>query len=205
MAEFWNSGLTQRSWETLTKLPKQGIRFILIGGWATYLLTRINKSRDIDIVLSSVQELDVLKGKHALSKNDTLKKYQIKIDDVEIDIYAPYYSKLSIPCEDLPKYTQRSEGFTLPKPEAMVILKQQAELERSASPKGLKDRIDIMSLLLYSAVDFQAYYGLTEKYGLKDYPARLKQIVNTFGEGQYLNLNPRELKVRKREVLSRLK
>jgi len=48
-AEFWNSFLTEKSWEILQKLKKQH-KFILIGGWAIYLLTNQQKSKDIDII-----------------------------------------------------------------------------------------------------------------------------------------------------------
>ena len=42
--EFWNSLLTQKSWELLQKLSKEKFRFILIGGWAAYLWTKQHKS-----------------------------------------------------------------------------------------------------------------------------------------------------------------
>jgi len=48
--EFWNSLLTEKSWEILQELRKD-YNFILIGGWAVYLLTKQKKSKDIDIVI----------------------------------------------------------------------------------------------------------------------------------------------------------
>ena len=42
MTEFWNSLLTEKSWNLLIEIKKK-YDFILIGGWAVYLLTRQQK------------------------------------------------------------------------------------------------------------------------------------------------------------------
>ena len=52
--EFWNSLLTEKSWEILQELRKN-YDFILIGGWAVYLLTKQKKSKDIDIVIGRIR------------------------------------------------------------------------------------------------------------------------------------------------------
>ena len=73
--EFWNSDLTEKSWKILREFKKDH-NFVLIGGWATYLWARRQKSKDIDIVVE-IDELQKLKNE-GLSKNDNLKKYEIK-------------------------------------------------------------------------------------------------------------------------------
>lgn len=89
-------------------------------------------------------------------------------------------------------------------PEVLLILKQGAELERKDSVKGSKDRIDIMALLIFSEIDFKKYHSLLAKHNLKHYFDRLLVIINNFNEIKYLDLNPREFKLKKRELLRKL-
>ncbi len=202
--EFWNNILTEQSWNVLLELNKKPIKFVLIGGWAAYLWTKQHKSKDIDIALINIKELDYLKKHFDLKKNDRLKKYEIKQGEIDVDIYVPYYSKLPIPTEELEKHSTKIEGITVAKPEALLILKQGAEIERKDTIKGLKDRIDIMSILLHTQTDFRKYLELAEKYGLQGYESRLKQIIAEFAEIKYLGMNPRQLKLRKKELMEKL-
>ena len=123
--EFWNSLLTEKSWNILQDL-KNKFDFILIGGWANYLWTKTHKSKDIDIIID-LKTLYKIKNEYKLIKNDRLKKYEIKFDEIDIDIYVPYYSKLSLPIEDLGNYFTAVEGFKVVIPEVLLILKQGAE------------------------------------------------------------------------------
>lgn len=205
MADFWNSLLTEKSWSLLQNISKEQFKFILIGGWASYLWTKLHKSKDIDIVLIDLKDLDYLKQKYDLKKNDNLKKYEIVFGDIDLDIYVPYFSKLAIPIEGLDKYTTKIEGFNVVKPEVLLILKQGAELQRGHSIKGEKDRIDIVGILLFTDVDFKSYFDLLKKYKLDNYFERLKEIIKTFKECSYLNLNPREFKLKKEKISIRLK
>jgi len=205
LADFWNSLLTEKSWSLLQNISKEQFKFILIGGWASYLWTKLHKSKDIDIVLIDLKDLDYLKQKYDLKKNDNLKKYEIVFGDIDLDIYVPYFSKLAIPIEGLDKYTTKIEGFNVVKPEVLLILKQGAELQRGHSIKGEKDRIDIVGILLFTDVDFKSYFDLLKKYKLDNYFERLKEIIKTFKECSYLNLNPREFKLKKEKISIRLK
>ena len=117
--EFWNSQLTEKSWEALQDLKKK-YDFILIGGWAIYLWTKQQKSKDIDIVVS-ISELQKLKQEN-LSKNDSLRKYEIKIGEIDVDIYVSHFSKLIIPPEHIGNYISKIEGFSVISKEALLIL-----------------------------------------------------------------------------------
>ncbi len=205
MAEFWNSLLTQKSWNLLIELAKEPFGFIVIGGWAIYLWTRVNKSKDIDIAIVDINDINYLKQKYNLKKNDNLRKYEIQFDEIDLDIYTPYFSKLPIPIEDFPSHVSKIEGFTVLRPEALLILKQAAELGRGESVKGIKDRVDIMALLCYSMIDARIYFNLLKKYKLEHYFTRLKKIINNFTDYNYLGLNPRQFKLKKREILERFK
>src|SRR3989344_8031754 len=117
--EYWNSQLTEKSWKLLQELVKK-YNFILIGGWAVYLLTKQQKSKDIDIVVD-IAELQKLKQEN-LIKNDRLKKYEIKLEEIDVDIYLSYFSKLTIPAEEIKNYSIKIEGLNVASPEALLIL-----------------------------------------------------------------------------------
>ena len=128
--DYWHNILTEKSWNVLQKI-KQDFEFTLIGGWAVYLWTKGHKSKDVDIIVD-FETLSQLKKKYDLRKNEKLKKYEIRIEEIDIDIYVPHYSGL-MPLEEVD--TEKVEGFTVAKPEYLLILKQGAELERKESEK----------------------------------------------------------------------
>jgi len=201
--EFWNEVIIDKSWDLLQNLRKN-IDFILIGGWAVYLLTKAFKSKDIDIIvdfenLSKLKELGI-------RKNDKLKKYETDIEGTDIDIYVSYYSKFVLPTEDIIKETVNVEGFKLPKSEILLILKQQAEISRKNVVKGQKDRTDILALLLNKKINFSVYKKTLEKFGIKDYFRHLKKIVSSANkEFEYLGItNPREIKKIKQRILAEI-
>src|SRR3989344_794789 len=203
--DYWNDILTEKSWQILMRLKNENFDFIVIGGWAAYLWTKLHKSKDIDVVIKENKDLDFLKKNYDLRKNDNLRKYEVKFEEIDLDIYAPYYSKLAIPVEEIKKYSTKIQGFYVVNSEVLLILKQGAEKDREFSIKGEKDRIDIISLVFYSEINFKEYHKLIEKYKLEDYYARLIKIISNFKEIKYLNLNPREFKLRKTKIIEELK
>ena len=199
--EFWNDMATDKSWQALLKISKQ-FKFILIGGWACYLHTKTIKSKDIDLI-ADFDCLEEIKKNFALRKNDRLKKYETIVDDVSVDIYVPFYSKFAIDLKEMEKNSEKIEGFTVPKPEILLILKQQAEFAREKSTKGQKDRVDILNILMKSRPDMKKYKKLLEKYNLQEYSKRLKKIIITAKkEFEYLGIaNPREIKLQKKKLI----
>jgi len=187
--DYWNTLITEKSWNLLKELNKK-IDFILIGGWAAYLWSKAHKSKDIDIVVD-FKELEKIKLKYNLKKNENLKKYEIIIDEIDVDIYVPYYSNLAVPIGEIQKNSVKIENFNVVKPEILLILKQGAEIDRADSEKGLKDRIDILDILLNYNIDFNQYKEKLREYKLTHYKNRLINIMNTFKELKYINLNPR--------------
>jgi len=200
--EFWNSLLTEKSWKILQELNKK-YRFIVIGGWAIYLWTKQQKSKDIDIVVE-INELQKLKQNN-LIKNDRLKKYEIKLEEIDVDIYVEYFSELAIPVSDLKKYSSKVEGFSVVLPEVLLILKQKAEIDREYSVKGEKDRIDIMSILLFTKFDFKRYKIILKNYKLESYIDKLIKLVSEFSDYTKFGLTPRKLKLRKKKIIEELR
>ena len=193
--EFWSDISTRNSWDLLKKLNKK-LDFVVIGGWAIYLWTSAVKSKDIDIILTDWNDLEKIKKSYEPKKNDRLKKYEIIVSDVDVDIYLPHYSQMVIPCDELVTMSIVKEGFKVLKPEPLIILKQQAQLDRKDSIKGQKDRVDILSLLLFMTIDFKEYRQLLEKYNIVFFEKELEGIIKLAKEEfSYLNItNPRKIK-----------
>ena len=84
MAEFYHDLITEKSFKDLQDLRKK-FKFILIGGWAVFLYAKSLKSKDIDLVLE-FSELEKMRQKFPLSKNERLKKYEVRVEEVEIEI-----------------------------------------------------------------------------------------------------------------------
>ncbi len=204
--DFWSNAITQKSWDVLLSLKKLPFDFILIGGWAAYLWTHAHKSKDIDIIISDFKALDYLKQNYDLRKNEHLRKYEIKIGEIDIDIYLAFFSKFVMPLEDLKEYSTKIEGISVVIPEAFLILKQAAEIDRRGSIKGNKDAIDIMTLLLNTKINFEMYRSLLKKYKLGHMLNELKQLIRTFDSGNlpYLGLNPREFKLKREDLLKQI-
>ena len=198
--EFWNSLLTEESWKILQELKKSH-NFILIGGWAVYIFTKQQKSKDIDIIVD-INELQKFKPEN-LGKNDNLRKYEIKKQNIDVDIYLEHYSRLAIPVEDIKKFAVKVEGFQVACPELLLVLKQAAYKDRENSAKGEKDKLDIVSLLFFSEIDFNKYQEILDNYNL-NYFQELKRLLKNFKDYNSLNISPIEFKKMKNKILAKM-
>lgn len=197
--EFWQSVLTERSWTVLKEL-KDEFDFTLIGGWAVYLWARTHKSKDIDIVVD-FETLSGIRKKYDISKNIHLNKYEIKINEIDVDIYVPHFSRLPL-LDGLG--TTNIEGFRVAGIEELLILKQFAEEKREDSLKGEKDRMDIFSIIMKCDINLKRYKKLLNSIKRKDLLQRLINTVKNFSDGKYVGLNPRQLKLEKERILKML-
>lgn len=179
MTEFWPELLTVASWKKLQDLKKELKNFTVIGGWAIYLWTGLHKSKDIDIIVD-FGTLSDLKQKYELNKNPALKKYEVKQEKFDIDVYVPHFSEFVIPMDELARRTVIVRGFKTLEPEAILVLKQAAELQRKNSIKGEKDAIDILTLLANVPFKMPEYFKLLKKYDLSFYAGELARIIRDF-------------------------
>jgi len=186
MPEFYHDLITEKSFKILQDL-KRKFNFILIGGWAIFLYTKALKSRDVDIVVD-YDQLEKFKKELNISKNERLKKYEAKTEEVDIDIYLPFFSELAFPIEEIKNYTQSIEGFQVPVPEILLILKVKTYFERKGTTKGQKDFLDIFTLISNKIIDWQKYKELIEKYNLKETNQKLKEIISSAKAIPELNL-----------------
>jgi len=202
--EFWNEIAIDKSFKILQELRRK-FDFVLIGGWAVYFLTKAIKSKDVDLIVD-LEELTKLRTSIGMQKNDFLKKYEAKVEGVSIDIYVPYYSEFAIPPEEILKNTVRIENFRIPKPEILLILKQQAELQRRNSVKGQKDRVDILCLAKSGKVNWKNYKRFLKRFKLEEYENELKEIISSARiEFEYLGIrNLREVKKIKEGILKEM-
>ncbi|MBI2552470.1 hypothetical protein HYW17_04195 [Candidatus Uhrbacteria bacterium] len=193
--------ITEKSWRMLQDLKRQH-QFILIGGWAVYLYTKQLKSKDIDVIVA-YGELERLRKEHELFKNDRLKKYEIHLEEIDVDVYVPYFSDLGLPIETVQKHTAQVEGFTLPRKAVLLILKQHAWHDRGHSLKGEKDRVDIIGLL-NTGIDWSLYAKLVKAHNLTSHTERLRELLQKTIEVPELNLNAHQFSRLKRKILAQL-
>jgi len=202
MNGFYQQYLTDKSFSVLIQLKKE-FKFVLIGGWAVYFYTKSLKSKDIDLIVD-FSVLAKIKKEFPLDKNERLKKYQIKIEGIDIDIYLPHYSDLGLPAEEIINKTNSVSGFILPEKEILLLTKLKAYLNRRESIKGQKDLIDIVSLLLLEDFDFNYLFNLFNSYQLGSYWKSLRKLVLETKEIEELHLNRHAFAKKKKEIISKL-
>jgi len=199
--EYYQNIITEKSFKELQKLRRR-YKFILIGGWAVYLYTHSLKSKDIDIVID-YDELNKLKRNFSVNKNDRLKKYEISREEIDIDIYLPFYSHPGLPAESIEEYAREVEGFLVPSQECLLILKQKAYTARQGTAKGEKDKIDIISLL-QNELNVSEYKKILKKFNLSHYLFELKNILRITKEVDELRLNQFRYSKLKKKYLPQL-
>jgi len=166
---MWRDEVVERAWQILCEL-KGLADFVLIGGWAVYLWTRKLKSRDIDLYIDQENfyklQSELLQRSHALKRNVRLRKFEALIGDVEVDIYTPFMSNLAVPCSDVfnKKLYSIIERFKVVIPEALLLLKAQVAQQRWHAEKGVKDRVDIISLLKFADIKRDLLEQMLRKY-----------------------------------------
>lgn len=196
---FYHNLITEKSWQLLQKLRKK-YEFILIGGWAVFLYTKALKSKDIDLVLE-YRELEKIRGEFEVSKNERLRKYEARKEEMEIDIYVPFYSNPGLPAEDLKKFSTSLEGFNVVEKEILAILKQKALVDRANTVKGRKDLADLVSLFRLEDFNWQRYKRIITEYDLGEYLKSIQKLVKRTREIDELGLNVHQMARFKKKIL----
>lgn len=202
MPEFYHQLTTEKSFKILQDL-KRKFNFTLIGGWAVFLYTKALKSKDIDIIID-FDELEKFKKEFNVFKNERLSKYEIKIEEIDVDIYLPFFSKLGFPVEEIKNYLQSLKGFIVPVPEILLLLKTYVFKERKGTIKGKKDLIDIFALLKSREVNWQRYKEIIKKHKLQKINQTLKALISSQGAIPEVNLSNHRIAKLKKETLKKL-
>jgi len=203
MPEFYHKLITEKSFKALQNLKRE-FDFILIGGWAVFLYTKTLKSKDVDIIID-YDQLAKFRKKFDVFKNERLKKYEVKLEEFDIDIYLPFFSDLKFPVAEIKNYLQSIEGFKVPVPEILLILKIGVYLERKKTIKGNKDKIDIFSLLKEEKINWKTYREIIKKYNLREANEKLKEIISSQKAIPELNLLNHQISRLKKKILKELK
>jgi hypothetical protein len=199
---YYHDIITQKSWEELKTLNKE-LKFVLIGGWATYLYTKELKSKDIDIIVN-YDELGKFRENYEVVKNDRLKKYEARKEDVQIDVYLPHYSKIGIPTDILINNSISLEGFKVLKKEWLICLKIYVLSIRGRTPKGEKDFLDIISLFKIEGMDVSKIIEIKKRFKLEESFKFLSSILDERVEAKEIGLNKHQYKKLKTEIMDRL-
>lgn len=199
---YWHNLVTEKSFEVLKELNRR-YKFVLIGGWAVFLYTKSLKSKDIDIVVN-FDELAKLKNEFEVFKNERLKKYEAKKENIDIDIYVPFFSSPGLPAEEIQKLAHSYESFLVPPPEPLLILKQETYKSRRGSVKGEKDRLDILSLLFFANIDWKRYQDYLRKFNKKGLKEELIELLKGTVEVSELNLSRPRVRHFKKKILNSL-
>lgn len=165
--QFYHHIVAEKSFLVLQEL-KRKYQFILIGGWAVFLYTHSLKSKDIDIIVD-YNELGALRQDYPIIKNERLKKYEIKLEEIDVDIYIPHYSSIGLKLEAVKSNTIKREGFLLPVLEILFLLKLYVWQERRGTAKGKKDELDILSLAMLPEFNWRRYLYYLEEYNFIQY------------------------------------
>jgi len=200
--QYYHDIITERSFQFLQEFKKD-FNFILIGGWAVYLFTCALKSKDIDIIVD-YEELAKLKEKYGVSKNDRLKKYEIKTGEFDVDIYLPHYSDLGIDIEEIKNSSMSKKGFIVPALEILLMLKLYAWKERRGSAKGQKDEMDILSLAVLREFNWQKFNGLVSKLKFGNYKDLLKNLLEKTIRIKEFGLNDQKFSKIKKGILAQI-
>lgn len=208
--ELWNEIVVEKSYNVLNRI-KTELDFVIIGGWASWFHTKTVKSKDIDMYVNfedffNFQKILADRGIF-ISLNQKLKKYEAKIDEVEIDIYTPKYCDLIVPCKDVfsEKWYKKIGGFKVILPEPFLILKLNAEENRSGTIKGFKDRIDILSMIYKIDLDKKLLSDIEKRYNFAAKNKILEIIKTSNEEFRYFFPEWRNLRLLKKLKLSLVK
>ena len=202
MTEFYHDLVTQKSFEFLKEL-KRDYDFVLIGGWAVFLYTRALKSKDVDLIVD-YENLAKMKNDYTVTKNDRLKKYEIKTGQFDVDIYLPHYSELGIKVEDIVESAVTREGFFVPRPEILLLLKIHAWQARVGSAKGQKDEIDILSLAALPEFDWKNFGVFVSKYSLGSNRQSFIGLLKKTRKVAELGLNEQKMSRLRKEILKKI-
>ena len=203
MTQFYHDSVTDKSFQFLAELNKN-CKFVLIGGWAVFLYTQALKSKDIDIILD-YGELGKLRKKFTVSKNERLKKYEIKTGEFDIDIYLPHYSDLGLPADYIIKLSKTRGGFLVPSIETLFILKLYAWQSRRGSIKGRKDELDILTMAFLIEFSWPDYLRLINEFNLKIEHKNFVSFLEKTKKVPELNLNEQQISRLKKKIIQEIK
>lgn len=121
--------------------------------------------------------------------------------EFDIDIYLPHYSKIGFRLEEIKKHIRIIDGFKVPRAEILLALKLFAYHDRKNSIKGDKDKIDIISILDSTAIDWKFLKIIDEKYKAVPLVEETKEIVSSVNKIDELSLSEHKFSKLKHRII----
>lgn len=164
MNDYYRDAQVRGAEAVLARLQRVVPDAIILGGWAVYLYAHGQRSTDIDIFVDfgGLGQLQREFGP-ALTRNNNLRKYELILDRVEVDIFVGHLSNSGVPIEELVEPSRTIMGFRVINPEGLLVLKLCAWIDRQGRTKGDKDEADVLSLLAATPIDWTRYRALLAK------------------------------------------
>lgn len=164
MNDFYRDAQVRGAETVLARLQRSVPDAIILGGWAVYLYARGQRSTDVDIFVDfgGLGQLQREFGP-ALTRNNNLRKHELIIDRVEVDIFVEHVSNSGVAIEELVEPSRTMMGFRVINPEGLLVLKLCAWIDRQGRTKGDKDESDVLSLLAATPIDWTRYREMIAK------------------------------------------
>lgn len=165
--QFWNNEKTDKSFNALNRIAKQ-LDFVLIGGWAVYLYTNMQRSEDVDIAVG-YESLDYFRRFGIRDYEGINVKYSVLEDGTVVDLFIEEYSDkdLPIPVNIIMKNYVRVGEIKVVSIELLFILKLWGYF-RFDEIKHRKDVIDVLSLLFYGNVNLKKVKAYFEEFKIEN-------------------------------------
>ncbi len=164
MNDFYRDAQVRGAEAVLARLQRVVPDAVILGGWAVYLYARGQRSTDVDIAVDfgGLGRLQQEFGP-ALTRNSNLRRYELIIERVEVDIFVEHLSNSGVAIEELIEPSRTMMGFRVINPEGLLILKLCAWIDRQGRTKGDKDEADVLSLLSATPIDWTRYRAIIAK------------------------------------------
>lgn len=156
---FYPPELTDRSRAVLDRVRDTAPDVVLIGGRATWVRTGGPMSHDIDVVVTHDQlaAIAMLGADTSESHHLSGRKWRTTIDDIHLDLYVPYQSRLGqalqLRVEDLASHTETIDDWTVLDLPGHIASKLAALTDRPHTQPGVKDRYELAALILQDDAD----------------------------------------------------
>ena len=152
--------MTANLWKVVADVAKlTNGECVFIGGVAVYVYTQRSAAgmipeatHDVDASIT-IAASGTLRDYQLLTQNKRLRKAQITVHGIEVDIYVEHQNKLRFDYAELAMYAEiasigRASNIQLASLPHLLFLKLEALRDRSASQHGDKDRRDVAKILV---------------------------------------------------------
>lgn len=168
--KYYNDFEADKSMELLKELST-AVDFVLIGGWAVNFYVKMQKSKDVDVVIPT-EALAYFKA-YGINKHG-INAFYSTIRGITVDIFVQGFSdrELTIPTNRILVAYNTIENVKVIEKEMLMLLKLCGYFSNDKI-KIEKDIIDVVSLLFYGEIDLNKVKRYIEEYNIEERKGRL--------------------------------